>query len=85
MRKYPKLLIETGISKAKALNQDELRASRPEQIINNTVTLVTAFTSNNPSMNSLPKTGLSILKTNPTLKAILETLISFIAKDNRGT
>ena len=76
-RKYPKSLIERGINKAKALNQDELRASRPEQITNNTVTLVTTFNPNNPSINSLIqtdltmlKTGLTMLKTSPRLKII---------------
>ena len=55
------------------MNQDELRASRPEQITNNTVTLVTTFNPNNPSINSLIQTGLTMLKTSPRLKIILGT------------
>ena len=52
-RNYPKGLVQTGINKAKTLNQLELRTVQPKQTTDNPVTLVTKFNPNNPIIKPL--------------------------------
>ena len=47
-RNYPRKIIQTGIYKAKALNQQDLRTIQQYKQTDNTVTLVTTFNQNNP-------------------------------------
>ena len=49
-RNYPKGLVQTGITKAKTLNQLELRTVQPKQTTDNPVTLVTTFNPNNSTI-----------------------------------
>ena len=56
-RNYPKELVQTGISKAKTLNQLELRTVQPKQTTDNPVTLVTTFNPNNPTIKPLIEIG----------------------------
>ena len=71
-RNYPRKIIQTGIDKAKALYQQDLRTVQEKKQTDNTVTLVTTFNPNNPSIKPLIETGLMMLKTNPRLRHSLQ-------------
>ena len=71
-RNYPEELVQTGISRAKTLNQLELRTVQPKQTTDNPVTLVTTFNPNNPSIKPLIQIGLTMLKNSPRLKLALQ-------------
>ena len=76
-RNYPKELVHTSISKAKTLNQLELRTVQPKQTTDNSVTLVTTFNPKNPIINPLIEIGLTVLKNSSRLKLALQG-ISFV-------
>ena len=72
IRGCPNEIVTIRINKAMVLNQKELRAPQLRQATENILTFVITFNLNNPLIASLLQTSLTILKSSPEMKSVLE-------------
>ena len=83
-RNYPKNVIDTGISKATALNIQELRQIRPKENKQDVIAFVSTYNPRNPEVFNTIFQNFPVLKQDPRMKQVFKKFVLLKVKDNRN-